>query len=209
MHAINIAAAYRQSHVFVEQARDAGEAGKSLPCFLCRHPASQSRGAAIYRALVDWPTPADWPSTQELHRFGYAINFFGRTFLPARNTHRRKELQAIHCFLPVDRYVPDRTFKLTVDHVVSGKQGPMVKKVGPKTKSFTSRDRNRITKRDKHVTNRCPPPHWDFNYPETEPGRAHPAFEVCGLRSRIWLAAADPFGISSPSKRQWIEARNS
>jgi hypothetical protein len=110
MHAINIAAAYRQSHVVVEQARDAGEAGKSLPCFLCGHPARQSRGAAIHCALVDWPTPADWPSTQELHRFGYAINFFGRTFLPARNPHRRKELQAIHCFLPVDRYVPDRTF---------------------------------------------------------------------------------------------------
>jgi hypothetical protein len=110
MHASNIAAAYRQSHVFGEQARDAGEAGKSLPCFLCRHPARQSRGAAIHCALVDWPTPAGWPSTQELHRFGYAINFFGRAFLPARNTHRRKELQAIHCFLPVDRYVPDRTF---------------------------------------------------------------------------------------------------
>lgn len=149
MHAINIAAAYRQSHVFVEQARDASEAGKSLPCFLCRHPARQSRGAAIHCASVDWPTPADWPFAQELYRFGYAINFFGRAFLPARNPHWRKELQAIHCFLPVDRYAPDRTFKLIADHVVSGKQRPMVKKVGPKTKSLISFDRNRITKRVK------------------------------------------------------------
>jgi hypothetical protein len=83
MHAIDIFAAYRQCHVFIEQARDASEAGKSLPCFLCRHPARQSRRAAIHRALVDWPTPAGWPFAQELHRFGYAKNFFDRTFAPA------------------------------------------------------------------------------------------------------------------------------
>jgi hypothetical protein len=140
MHAIDIFAAHRQCHFVVEQARDAGEAGKSLPCFLCRHPARQSRGAAIHRALVDWPTPACWPFTQELHRFGYAINFSGRAFLPARNPHRRKELQAIHRFLPVDRYVLDRTLlnlRLAIDF---RQTEPGAEKGRAKTNSLTSFD---------------------------------------------------------------------
>jgi hypothetical protein len=100
---IHVFATHRQRNVVIQQAGNAGKAGKGLPCFLGRHLPRQRGGTAIQSALVDRPTPPGWPFPQKYHCFGYAIDFFQGVSLPARYPHRRKEMQAIHSFLPVDR----------------------------------------------------------------------------------------------------------
>lgn len=102
-------AAYRHRHVIIEKPRDPGKAGERFPCFLGRHLARQGSRAAVQRTLIHRATPSRWPFAQENHRFGDTIYFFYRVSLPARYPHGRKEMQAVHNFLPVDRDALDRT----------------------------------------------------------------------------------------------------
>jgi hypothetical protein len=101
-------AAHGHCRLIVKQAGYPGKPRESLPCFLGRHLPRQGGGTAIQRALVDRPAPSGWPFPKKYHCFGYAIDFFQGVSLPARNPHRRKEMQAIHSFLPVDR--------ITIEH---------------------------------------------------------------------------------------------
>ncbi|ESW91429.1 hypothetical protein X772_05105 [Mesorhizobium sp. LSJC280B00] len=101
--AMPILAAHRQRPIALEQAGDPGEAGKSLSRFLGRHPAGHGRSAAIHGALVNRPAPPRRPFSQECHCFGNAVDLLHRLSLSAQNPHGRKELQAVHHFLPVDR----------------------------------------------------------------------------------------------------------
>jgi hypothetical protein len=49
--------------------------------------------------LIHRPTPTRRPFLQKDHRFGNAIDFLDGVSLPARNAHRRKEMQAVHFVL--------------------------------------------------------------------------------------------------------------
>jgi hypothetical protein len=119
---VHIFAIYRRCHIVVQQAGDPGKALKSLSRFLGRHLACQSCSAAVQRALIHRPTPPHWPFPQEHHRFPNVVDVFHGLPRPARNPHWRKELQAIHCFLPVERNASINLIKFTASQLVPGKR---------------------------------------------------------------------------------------